>query len=176
MRVRLTILRLLVSGVFLLALLYVGGAAYNLAKMNTKVMILCSARQGGIFIPARVCKAWLFRFRPDRDDIALLQQGGGLDYVLNVDSPPGYELSQRLVSLGLDVNGVNHHANSGQTPLHAAVLYDDASRVEFLLRHGADRSLRNQDGLSALELARHLESVGETRAEIIDLLGRSYID
>ena len=42
---------------------------------------------------------------------------------------------------------INHYVSySGFTPLHYAILYDDAELVKYLLDHGADPTLENNRG------------------------------
>ena len=55
-----------------------------------------------------------------------------------------------LLSIGAEVDARN---NSEATPLHAAAANGQAMSVSFLLRHGADASLVNDDGVSAAQLA-----------------------
>jgi len=55
-----------------------------------------------------------------------------------------------LLSLGAEVDARNH---SEATPLHAAASNGQAMSVSFLLRHGADASLTNEDGQNPAQLA-----------------------
>ena len=43
---------------------------------------------------------------------------------------------------------------SGETPLHHAASWNRGTSVELLLKRGADRTLRNKAGKTALDLAR----------------------
>ena len=61
-----------------------------------------------------------------------------------------YSTMAWLLSLGAEVDARN---NSEATPLHAAAANGQAMSVSFLLRHGADASLTNDDGVSAAQLA-----------------------
>jgi ankyrin repeat protein/cell wall assembly regulator SMI1 len=63
-------------------------------------------------------------------------------------------LLEELVAAGADVN---HETDSGDTPLHAAVDARSAEGVRFLIRHGADPTVKNDDGRTPLGLARRLE-------------------
>ena len=55
----------------------------------------------------------------------------------------------------LEVSDVNAVSSAGMTPLHWACLAGDPEIVRLLLRHGADRWLRNEamDGLTPTDLA-----------------------
>jgi tankyrase len=55
-----------------------------------------------------------------------------------------------LLSSGANVNAANRWGN---TPLHLAAVYERGKQpmVDLLLAHGADPTLRNSDGRTALE-------------------------
>jgi ankyrin repeat protein len=57
--------------------------------------------------------------------------------------------TERLVGMR---NG-NQVDRLGRTPLHNAVIDDDAARVELLLRSGADANVADQDGSTPLHFA-----------------------
>jgi hypothetical protein len=61
------------------------------------------------------------------------------------------DLIDRLVDLGLDVNARGY---GGATPLHKVRSTRDLAATEQLLRRGADRSLRDDEGRTAADLAR----------------------
>jgi hypothetical protein len=95
------------------------------------------------------------------------------------------EVLRVLLSDGCDINAYNAW---GETPLHDAILFNDARMVAFLLDHGADPSKRRAPypnmtskraqlvGLDALAWARYLAGHGAVkmdRSAIISLLERS---
>ena len=49
---------------------------------------------------------------------------------------------------------MNCQGDGDFTPLHNAVLNEQIDAVRFLLEMGADRQIPNDDGITALELAR----------------------
>ena len=55
-----------------------------------------------------------------------------------------------LVEAGAPVNAAQH---LGWTPLHEAVNRNDLEMTRFLLAHGADARLQNEEGKSAIGLA-----------------------
>ena len=49
---------------------------------------------------------------------------------------------------------IETRAQSGKTPLHIAAVYGNLKAVQCLLQHGARRDATDNEGMSALELAR----------------------
>ncbi len=60
------------------------------------------------------------------------------------------EIAALLIKHGADVNAVD---NAGETPLHKAVQYPEYKVVQELLRHGALKTLRNNQGLTPVQIA-----------------------
>lgn len=78
-----------------------------------------------------------------------------------------FEEAERLLLGSDDGEGgrvdVNACFEGGQTTaLHMAAMNDDVDALRLLLSHGADKERRNEDRLTALDLA---ESVGAVRAQ-----------
>lgn len=59
----------------------------------------------------------------------------------------------RLIKRGENVNAVD---NNGESPLVAALVKGHYQVVQTLLKNGADRSIRNKDGKTALEVTRQI--------------------
>ena len=51
----------------------------------------------------------------------------------------------------------------GQTALHIAAFENDPDMIRFLLQHGADITLRDDGGQTALEIARRYKHAGVIR-------------
>lgn len=69
-------------------------------------------------------------------------------------------LAEHLLGRGADIN-----AGSGiKTALHAAVMTDKAPMVQWLLLNGADASLKDNDGKTALEIAQERGDKGVLEA------------
>lgn len=118
---------------------------YVMRNMHIEELILCSANEGGIRIPGQLCQFYMRHYRMHEEDIKMLSEGGALDSILNIsDEKKAFELATLFISKGLSVNGINHYGDSGLTPLHAAVLYNDLQRAQFLIQHGADKTIKNQ--------------------------------
>lgn len=63
------------------------------------------------------------------------------------------EDSKKILIFLLEHNAPINVVHYGETPLHVATDYNLPEIVDILLDHGADTSLRNNDGLTAYELA-----------------------
>jgi ankyrin repeat protein len=71
-----------------------------------------------------------------------------------------------IVRLLLDKGGdPNAQAQSGSTPLHTVGFTGDRESLDLLLKHGADRAIKNNDGKTAADIARE-----RGHQEIADLL------
>ena len=135
--------------VFIISLCGAGG--YTMTQSNIEELIVCASNERASYIPAVVCKIYLFRFRANADDIRFMQQRTGLNFLTNLEDP---QIREQLFSLfinkGMDINTLSRI--DGLAPLHAAVLLNDASLVRFLLQHGANRQLRERtNGFTPLE-------------------------
>jgi len=162
----------------LIALCFVGFLALmvnNMTRMNIEVLILCSEGESGILVPGSLCRSYLRHYRGTEADIQRLQQGAGLDYILDGQHEDRYALAEFFIDRGLSVNAVNQYSERGLTPLHSAVLHNDPERARFLLDHGADRHQASEGyGMTPLELARELHGEGqEDRSELITLLSET---
>ena len=65
---------------------------------------------------------------------------------------------------------VNLQNRYGNTALHYAVGSKDPAKLRFLLDHGADKTIRNDGGETALELARRIYYYIYCPKEIIEVL------
>ena len=82
------------------------------------------------------------------------------------------EVAQCLVAHGADIN--QRHSNSllNETLLHDAVrAFDSAdSTIPFLLKNGADRTLRNKDGKTPLDLVKNKGMLSSSCNRVVELL------
>lgn len=79
---------------------------------------------------------------------------------------------QLLCDHGANVNAQNKVKN---TPLHYAALGAHHLSVKFLLKHGANRDVKNLMGQTALDMAKAGPASDPTRPRTIDLLQICYV-
>ena len=134
---------------------------YALATLNIEHLILC-ATDDTQPRTAQICEYYLLNFRGTKEDIAALEQRGiGITFTLVVSAKHAdrFKLSNFLISKEINVNTVS--PLSGFTPLHTAVIENDANMTKYLLDHGAtidikSKSDRLPDNLTPLELVDEL--------------------
>jgi ankyrin repeat protein len=81
------------------------------------------------------------------------------------DDRKNNRILELLVHYGADVNALDEH---GDTSLHKAIDHEaDISIIKLFLEAGADPSLKNKDGLTALDMER---SCPDPNAEVVKLL------
>ncbi len=73
------------------------------------------------------------------------------------------EIVRLLLDYGMDVNAIG--PKNGYTPLHDAVWGNNPEAAKLLLARGADRTIRNKSGQTALEKAR-----SEGKEELVQIL------
>jgi hypothetical protein len=113
---------------------------------------------------SRVLPLFIARFQDDKYLLqgvkTLLQQGANIDaqthsgdtaLIITGWSTNNFELFQLLVSYGANVNIPN---SNGDTPLMDAAYLGKLENLEFLLDNGADTTLINKRGSTALQLAK----------------------
>ena len=66
-------------------------------------------------------------------------------------------LARRLLRMGLSPNAQDRQPNGGFTPVALAVLFNQPELVRLFMAHGADLSLTDAKGRTALQLARQLD-------------------
>lgn len=142
---------------------YAAFMTYNLKTMDIETLIQCAGNDAGITIPSGICKHYLTNHRLAKKDIQDLTQGAGLDFILNSSSEDKYQIAELFIDSGLSVNSINHYSDGGFTPLHAAVIYNDAERVKYLLSKGAGTQIiDSRFKLTPKELATHLQDTDKS--------------
>lgn len=165
--------RSVLYGLSALVIVAAAGSSSLLSTQSMEQLVQCGTEDGDALVPS-LCVSYLKLFRLDPVSIDELQAGAGLDGVLNSQGDNRYQVAELLLQNGLDVDGVNHYGVEGGehlTPLQAAIHYNDRQRIDFLLRHGADASVRDAQGRDALALIEHLsaESPEEDRSALLEL-------
>lgn len=127
-----------------------------LATLTVQRLILCATDNSQSTIPSAACEYYLENYGIGDEAVRDLQAGAGLEFILNIESPSRFELAERFIVQGLDVNGINHYSSQNSAPLHAAIMYGDLDSVKFLIAKGALLSVKNKSGETALQLAERL--------------------
>jgi len=103
-------------------------------------------------------------------DINILDAHGNtaLLIAITVDS-----LNMKVIKkLVTDTNQINIFNNFGVSPLFKAVFLDHIELVDYLLKNGADVNLKNNDGLSVLEVASKMRD-NSKKMKMINLLNNN---
>ncbi|MEJ2682395.1 MAG: ankyrin repeat domain-containing protein [Gammaproteobacteria bacterium] len=151
----------------------IGLVSYDVSRMDTETIVLCSSNEGGILIPSKVCKYYLFNYRDIKKDVSELSDGAGLSYILNGANDTKYEIAEYFISNGLDVNGINNYGDYNLTPIYGAILLNDVKMAKFLMRNGADLNIEPPSTkMSALEFCRLLQEKDSSvdRGEMLKVL------
>ncbi|MGD8569280.1 MAG: hypothetical protein PVJ39_14430 [Gammaproteobacteria bacterium] len=142
----------------LLVVIIVAGATsvYSLSQDNIENLIVCSVNDEASYIPSNVCQYYLVNFRGNRDDIAFLNKGAGLGFLISIENNAKRKrLLDFFIAKGMDVNSKSRI--DGLTPLQAAILLNDHNLVAYLLKKGADPSIPDRDnGMTAREFLKLL--------------------
>ncbi|HEY9097270.1 MAG TPA: ankyrin repeat domain-containing protein [Thiobacillus sp.] len=154
-------------------LLVAGSWSYVIAKTltNFETLLICSQGLDNM-TPKALCQAYLFKFGGKQDEIAALNQGTGLGWVIDAkDDEDRQELVAFLLDKGVNINAIDRR--SGLTILHGVVLENNLKAVELLLRNGANPRVKDRDNRKTpLEFARALAGKPNQpdRTAIISLL------
>lgn len=151
--------------------------ASSLVYVSTKTiadfssLLLCSQGKDEL-IPKSLCQSYLFNFGGKPEDIAELNQGIGVGWVIRAENEEDRrKLVTFLLKKGVDINAVDQR--SGITALHTAVLENDLPAVELLLSSGANLLVKDRgSGKTPLEFAIELKEKPNQpdRTAIIKLL------
>lgn len=153
MKSKFTICSVLVAALLLVLV------CYALSSMPIQRLILCASDESKLVVPAKVCQYYMDGL--GEKAIGELQDGAGLEFILNLNSPAKFILADQFIAKGLDVDGINHYGTGGNTPLHAAVMYGDLDTINYLLNQGASLDIVNTEGQKAKDLAEQLYGNGK---------------
>jgi ankyrin repeat protein len=133
------------------------------------VFICCGFTQGKKYAPDAVNQAAytgdielireVLKTNPDRD--ARDSFGGAAlhDAMFQKNT----EIVILLIENGYNINAIG--PANGYTPLHDAVMANNAAAAKILLEYGADKNIKGKDGLTPLEKA-----IKENKTELIKIL------
>ncbi len=158
--------KILLALVIILPISWVGFTIYALTTFDLETLMIYSTSGDTCRIPNcdSVVEYYTLHFRGTKEDIADLEEGPGLSFVLG-NSETSAKFLNFLLEKGINVNKIS--PIDGATPLYGAVLLNDPELVKFLLDRGADPTIRKEkgggpapftefDNLTPLELAHAL--------------------
>lgn len=166
-----TRLKKVVSGLIFLVLLGVvssWGYVVVGTLSNFELLLLCSQGKDEV-TPKSLCQSYLFNFGGRPEDIAALNEGIGVGWVIRAeDEADRTKLVSFLLEKGVNIDAIDQR--SGITALHTAVIENDLPAVKLLLKNGANPSVKDRSrGKTPLEFAFELKgkSTQPDRAAII---------
>lgn len=147
---------------FSLIALVILGVASTWGYVATKTvtdfesLLLCSEGYDEL-VPKSLCQSYLFNFGGKPEEIAALNQGVGIGWVMRAkDDQDRRKLVSFLLQKGVDINAIDQR--SGITALHAAVLENNLEAVELLLSNSANPAIKDRRrGKTPLEFALELK-------------------
>lgn len=119
------------------------------------------------------CERALFSRNPTPQELAEMnQRAGALFAVHQVQEANARRFLAYYIKAGLDINAVDQQSPTRWTALHLVALDGDAVGVRILLDHGADPSIKDLAGKTALDYARekHAKFPSERTAQTLKVL------
>lgn len=132
---------------------FLGAAFAGLSQLRTEDLIGCSQEDSPMIIPPSICRQYTLLMRTGPEDIERMRALNGLAYILAPPAEGKFEIAERYLEKGLDVNAEIHTTLnvSTFTPLHMFATFNEPSVVAFLLEHGADKSKLDSEGRTPLQ-------------------------
>ncbi len=145
----------LVISLAIAACAILGVAIAGLSQLSTEDLINCSQEDGYRKVLPSICRQYTLLMRTGPEDIERMRALNGLAYILAPPAEGKFEIAERYLEKGLDVNAVMHTTLSENsfTALHLSATLNEPSVVAFLLEHGADKAIRDSNGRTALQRA-----------------------
>lgn len=148
--------KIVITVILAVPLILAVSLVYLLTSQDIENLLVCSTSQSTRTWAKKICRYYLFHYRGTKDDIAELEKGPGLSFVLD----DGREYADFLIQKGINVNKVS--PTTGITPLFQAVVENDPKLVKYLLVKGADVNIKGYDKLlpramTPLELVDYLK-------------------
>ncbi len=165
-------LLLWLSGI--LIALYIGLVGYFLNTIEIQYLLIYSGGEVKVAIPfgQKVCLAYLYNMRGDKQDIEALQNEVGATSILSSAPPSEREkMLKWFLSKGLNINSIGFDKS---TALHRAVIFNAPEDVQLLLNNGASLSQKDTRlNMTPLEFAYLLQKKGAIKrdySKVISLL------
>lgn len=149
-----------------------GALVHRLRQDGPVALLACGGSAPAIM--SWTCRAILTNDSLRPDQVAQLNREAGAAYPLMVDDP-GYaaEMLSLFLARGVDINARSQKTKHHWTALHLLAMDGRPDRVAMLLKHGARPDVKDEDGMTALDLARRDQQAypnERDRIEVIRLL------
>lgn len=150
--------------IIIAAAIYIGISAYMIMSQGINELVIC-ANDKTLNVPfsESLCRSYLYSARGSARDIDILQQNGGVSFLMNAaqTAPERRKLVKFFIAKGLNINGPDTH---GVLPLQLAVLEGSVGNIKLLLDFGANPLLAGKRiSFTPLALAKKLQSENKLR-------------
>ena len=99
-------------------------------------------------------------------DVSLKQQGFGAMFNYHACYNGRLDLARLLLDHGADINAISSFPIRGDSPLITAVKKNNKAMIQLLLERGADPSIADSDGLTALDYAAKGSEIAQMIADV----------
>jgi len=114
-----------------------GFYGYAITRMDLDKLLICATSDTAYNIPKGACSFYMRHLRDNSKDVELFDKYHGISTViLNPNQDDRFQWADFFIDIGMDVN--LRGLQLGFTPLHSAIVMNDAGGVQYLLDHGAN--------------------------------------
>ena len=132
-------------------------AVYSLSESTVEDIIICGTNDDTHYIPSKVCELYLFNFRTSGSDIQYLESRAGLAFLFGIKDVNKRNIYiEHFLSKGISIDALSNI--DGLSPLHAAILLNELTLVEYLIDKGASTNqAEKNNGLTPLGFLQTLD-------------------
>lgn len=154
--------------------LLVAACAYGAYELRKSPLWYLQSCADTAYAPASwLCEQALFSQHPTPQELAdMNQRAGALFAVHQVKEANARRFLAHYIKAGLDINAIDRSNGQQWTALHLVARDADPGSVRVLLEHGADVTLKDAHGRTAVDRARerHAKYPTPESAEVLKLL------
>lgn len=145
---------------------------YEIYRSEPTYQVACMEADNAL--ASWTCEQVLTRTTLSPEQIASLNREAGARFIVNglSDEAQAHALLKAWSSQGVNVNAIDEKNGTGSTALHELVLIGEhPERIDWLVERGAKTDIKNKAGMTALELAKHLNEKNPS-AVMADIIRR----